>query len=139
MEKVYKSQIGLELAIPLIVLFTILLILMLIQENSWIGILILLPIILFFAYLFLSTYYTIEGDGLIVKSGFLVKETIAISTIYRVSETRNPISSPAMSMDRLEIKYNKFDSVIISPKLKNEFVEHLTSLNSNIEVIYRKK
>jgi hypothetical protein len=45
------------------------------------------------------------------------------------------MSSPALSLDRIEIFYNKFDSVIISPKNKADFVAELKSINPAIEYL----
>lgn len=139
MKKVYNSKIGLELVIPLVLIFGTVLFLTLYEEPSWIGILILLPTILFVVHMFLTTNYTIESDELTIKCGFLFNKTIDIKTIRKITETNNPLSSPATSLDRLEIKYGKFDTVIISPKKKKEFIENITTLNPNIEVKFRNK
>jgi hypothetical protein len=37
-------------------------------------------------------------------------------------------------LDRLVIKYNKFDEIYISPKDKQLFVNELIKINPNIEV-----
>jgi membrane protein YdbS with pleckstrin-like domain len=134
MKKVYNSKIGLELVIPLVLILGTVLFLTLNEEPSWIGILILLPTILFVVHMFLTTNYTIESDELTIKCGFLYNKTIDIKTIKKITETNNPLSSPATSLDRLEINYGKFDTVLISPKKKKEFIENITTLNPNIEV-----
>jgi membrane protein YdbS with pleckstrin-like domain len=139
MKKVYNSKIGLELLIPLVLIFGTVLFLTLNEEPSWIGILILLPIILFVVHMFLTTNYTIESDELTIKCGFLFNKTIDIKTIKKITETNNPLSSPATSLDRLEINYGKFDTVIISPKRKKEFIENITTLNPNVEVKFKNK
>jgi membrane protein YdbS with pleckstrin-like domain len=139
MKKIYKSKIGLELLIPLVLIFGTVLFLTLNEEPSWIGILILLPIILFVVHMFLTTNYTIESDELTIKCGFLFNKTIDIKTIKKITETNNPLSSPATSLDRLEINYGKFDTVIISPKRKKEFIENITTLNPNVEVKFKNK
>ena len=87
----------------------------------------------------MSINYKIEKENLNVKCTFLVNENIEINTIRKITETYNPLSSPAASIDRIEIFYNKFDSVLISPKKKQEFIEDVLKINPNIEVIYRKK
>lgn len=87
----------------------------------------------------MSINYKIEKENLNVKCTFLVNENIEINTIRKITETYNPLSSPAASIDRIEIFYNKFDSVLISPKKKKEFIEDILKINPNIEVIYRKK
>lgn len=134
MKKIYKSKIGLELAIPLVLVFGAVLTLPTNQEPSWIGVVILLPVILFVVHMFMTTNYTIDSDKLTIKCGFLYNKTIDIKTIKKITETNNPLSSPATSLDRLEINYGKFDTVIISPKQKREFVNDLTTLNTDIQV-----
>jgi hypothetical protein len=42
-------------------------------------------------------------------------------------------SSPAASFYRIEIKYGKFEEMIISPKNKFEFAKNLTNLNPKIK------
>ena len=64
---------------------------------------------------------------------FWVNRSITISSIKKIQETNNPLSAPAISLDRLEILYNQFDSIIISPKDKTSFVSHLIKLNPKIE------
>lgn len=56
-------------------------------------------------------------------------------SIRKIEETRNPISAPAPSLNRLEIFYNRFDSIVISPKDKPEFIANLIKLNPEIEVV----
>ncbi len=139
MTKVYKSKIGLEIVIPLILVFGIVLFLTVSGKPSWIGVTILLPVILFVVHLFATTYYSIIENSLIVKCGFLYNKTIDINTIKKISETNNPISSPATSIDRLDITYGKYDSIIISPKQKQDFIDDILALNPNIEVKFKKK
>lgn len=139
MKKVYSSKIGLELVIPLVIIFGAVLFLTLNEEPSWIGILILLPTILFVVHMFLTTNYTIENNELTIKCGFLFNKTIEIKTIKKITETNNMLSSPATSLDRLEINYGKFDTVVISPKKKKEFIENITTLNPNVEVKFKDK
>jgi hypothetical protein len=50
---------------------------------------------------------------------------IAIREITAVDQTRNPISSPAMSLDRLRIEYGAGNAVMISPEPREEFVRQL--------------
>ena len=139
MKKIFKSKIGLELVIPLVLVFGTVLAVTISQEPSWIGIVILLSVILFVIYMFMTTEYKIENDELTIKCGFLYNKIIDIKTIKKIKETNNPLSSPATSLDRLEINYGKFDSIIISPKLKSEFINDIKRLNPNVEIKYKKK
>ncbi len=137
MEKVYKSKIGLELVIPLGLVFGTLLIVMLSGKTSWIDATPLLLVIIFVAHLFMTTYYVIAQDKLRVKCSFFINKTIEIKSITKITETNNPLSAPATSLDRLEICYGKFDSILISPKHKKTFIEELLHLNPSIQVILK--
>lgn len=136
--KNYKSKLGLELILP----FSLILgyaIFELINKKSWLGVFILSLTILFILYIFFSINYKIEKENLNIKCTFLINENIEIKSIRKITETYNPLSSPAASIDRIEIFYNKFDSVLISPKKKKEFIDDILKINPNIEVIYRKE
>lgn len=135
--KVYKSKLGLELIIPILLLFGNGLYASII-ERKWVAFFIISTTISFICYLFLSIKYAIEKENLNVKCGFFINQNIDIKTISKISETYNPLSSPAASIDRLEIKYNKSDSVLISPKDKIAFINDLKVINPIIEVEFRK-
>lgn len=139
MKKVYKSKIGLELVIPLIIVFGAILFLAVTEEPNFVGFGILLLVMIFVIHMFMTTNYTIDGGSLKIKCGFFFNETIDIKTIKKISETNNALSSPATSLDRIEINYGKFDSVIISPKLKKEFIDEIIAINSSVEVKFKKK
>ncbi len=63
-----------------------------------------------------------------------MNDKIDIGKISRIRKTKSLISSPAWSLDRIEIFYNKYDSVIISPKNRKEFIQDLQKINSSIIV-----
>ena len=141
----YKAKIDLILFIPVAAIMlgsTLPLVFMAATETDpaaavaeWGFALLMLLATVFCMQLFLSTYYTIDGDKLIVRSGVLYRKRIAIASIRKVKETRSLISSPAPSLDRLEVFYNKFDSIIISPKDKPGLIADLLRLNPGIEVV----
>jgi hypothetical protein len=135
--KVYKSKIGIEFVIPISVLLSWIIYTSVI-EKKWIGLFIIILTSIFICYTFLSIKYTIEKENLNIKCGFFVSKNIDIKTIRKISETNNLLSSPAGSIDRLEIIYTKFDSILISPKDKKAFIEDLKIINPTIEVNYRK-
>jgi hypothetical protein len=49
--------------------------------------------------------------------------TVPIDSITAVEETRNPLSSPALSLDRLRIRYGKQRQVMVSPADKAGFMK----------------
>ena len=134
MKKIFKSKIGLEFVIPIIILFGVLLFFFFRDSLMLVGIAVILPSCVFLIYLFLSTFYIVENEKLTIKCGFLYNKLIDIARIRSISKTNNPESSPATSIDRLEIVYNKNDRVIISPKDKKGFIESIRMINPGIEV-----
>lgn len=136
--KKFKSKLGLEFIIPIfgIMLFTLII---LIIDEVWVGTGIISIVILLILHLIFTTEYTIKGENLNVKSSFLVNENININSIRKLTETNNLVSSPAISIDRIEIVYNKFDTILVSPKAKTEFIQCLIDINKNIEVKLRAK
>jgi hypothetical protein len=131
--KTFKSKIGMELVIPIALILGINLLVMA-YLKIWPAVIILLLVAVFIVHLLLTTYYQINGDSLKIKSGLIYSSIIDIRNIKRIVKTRIFISAPATSLDRLEILYNKFDMVIISPEDKDNFVKELIGINPDIEV-----
>lgn len=129
---VYKSKIGLELAIPLIIVLEGSMILF-ITGGAWIGVLIFIPVIAFVLHMFLNTDYTIDGEILKVRCGFS-KQNVDIKLIRKITDSSNYASSPALSLDRLELFYKGYDSVVVSPKNKEQFIKELLKVNGDIEL-----
>ena len=90
----------------------------------------------YFIFMMINTIYRIENGFLHIRCG-LWKKKIAVSGIRRIETSRNLVSSPAMSLDRLEIFYDKFESVVISPKDKIGFVKALKIAQPNLEIRVR--
>lgn len=85
------------------------------------------------SHLFLQTFYIIDGSQLKIKCGFISYKPIEIKHITELSATHSLAASPAPSFDRIEIKYGKFGTIIISPKDKFSFANHLLNINPNIK------
>ncbi|MDO7211615.1 PH domain-containing protein [Acinetobacter nosocomialis] len=74
-----------------------------------------------------STYYVVETNILVIKS-LIFRWKINIDDIIQIEPTYNPLSSPALSLDRLKISYMKngrIAKVMISPKDKEGFLNTL--------------
>lgn len=139
MEKKFPSKIGFLIFIP--VSFLILMPIILIYNNLffWPPVLLSFVAVAFMAHLLLSTHYIVKDGNLKIKSGFVYNLNIPISTIRKINESNSVLSSPAASLDRLEISFNKYDSVLISPKEKAEFIKTMLEINPTIEVNYKRK
>ena len=89
--------------------------------------------------IWLNTYYRFEDGQLFVKSGFFNYGKIDCKQIISAKPTKNPISAPAPSLDRLEIgfysKSGSFkDTIIISPADREGFFEQLRRENPDVEI-----
>jgi hypothetical protein len=70
--------------------------------------------------------YGIDDTHVIVRHG-LIRQRIPLRDITQVYETRSPLSSPALSLDRIRIVFGTgmFKSAMISPAAKQEFLAEL--------------
>jgi cytosine/uracil/thiamine/allantoin permease len=130
---IYRSKKGFITYIPLIVLACS--VAVCIQSGLAIATLITFFVFaVIFLPMFFNTTYTIKNqETLAVKCGWFVNISMDIQFIRKIVNTRSVLSSPALSLDRIEIFYNKFDSVIISPQNKANFIAELKSINPAIE------
>ncbi len=134
----FKSKISTGLVVFLAVLLGGMLI-MLLYDKSWLVSLLIFSQIVFIAHMFATTFYIVEDEKLHIKSGLLVNFSLDIHQIKKISETNSLMSGPAASFDRLEITYNKFDTVLISPKEKGAFIELIKKINPEVEIKLKNK
>lgn len=126
--KIYKSKIDWWLIILILVLFGYPIVDGILSKEYVLSLVFGLILIIFF-FLSKTIQYKIDGENLVIW-----KTKIDIKTIRKIYKTNNPLSSPAMSLDRIAIVYNKFDEVLLSPKERDEFINELLKINPNIEV-----
>jgi TctA family transporter len=135
---VYRSKIGWNILAPVIILIGGLCVYYIINQF-WEALIVMLLVTSFVAYLYNTTYYTIKGGILNVHCGFFINTDIDIVTIKSVTETNSVLSAPALSLDRIEVFYNRYDSIIISPPDKIAFIAELKAINNSIEVKLKDK
>ena len=82
-------------------------------------------------WLLAATRYRVEGDELLIRSGPM-RWRIAVDDIRSIEPTRNWLSSPALSLDRLRIHYGRAGQVMVSPRDKEAFVQALLRRNPRI-------
>lgn len=73
------------------------------------------------ASMFLCTWYDIDGNLLTIRSGPFCWR-VPIDAIDSVKPTRSPLSSPALSLDRLDIRYGR-RRIMVSPADKRGFLK----------------
>ena len=131
----YKSKVGTGLLLFVLISFGIggyFLVL----DWKWVVGLIHFGSLALILYLFFSISYVITGRELLINYGPFYQKKINITSITHIKETRNPISSPAASLDRLEISYGT-GFILVSPKNKKGFIEHIKSLVPEVRIEMR--
>ncbi|MFZ4620518.1 MAG: PH domain-containing protein [Bacteroidota bacterium] len=131
--KTYQTALSPIISVPFVIIFATV-IPTFIANKIWFGLAVNCAVLLFVIHMYLTTRYTIDQGHLHIVSGFLYKKAIPLYSIISISSSRNPISSPAFSLDRLEVRYGTDDYVLISPKQKEEFLKEIQLHNSNIRV-----
>lgn len=135
---VYKSKISITLfvfvttcliVLPLLPLFTST---PTADEIAFIAVYLIIVVALE-AFLYTGTSYTVDGEKLTVKS-FLVKEEINIGDITSIAHTRTWLSAPALSLNRIELRYRRSRSIVISPRSEEQFIARLKQVNPAIDV-----
>ena len=70
----------------------------------------------------MGTHYTVaDGEIRIVSGPF--RWTVRVAEILDIQDSRNPLSSPALSLDRLRITYGHGKYVLVSPADKDGFLK----------------
>jgi hypothetical protein len=87
---------------------------------------ILIVAVLFVAWIWTATDYTLTSAELLVRSGPF-RWRVPLAEIREVTPTHNPLSSPALSLDRLEIRYGRMGFLLISPEDKDGFLRSLVA------------
>lgn len=126
--KIYKSKLDWWLVV-LILTVTVCPVVLAIMEREYAAIVISGFTLSLIGLTFYYTRYKIKGQQLIV---WWTK--IDINSIKKIEKSNSFLSAPALSLDRIEISYNKYDSILISPKDKQGFVDELLKVNPSIDV-----
>ena len=87
--------------------------------------LIVVPSLALTLWIYRSTAYVVTDTDLLVHSGPL-HVSIPLRSITAVRPTRDAIASPALSLDRLEIRYGPGKKILVSPADKPRFLAALS-------------
>jgi hypothetical protein len=78
----------------------------------------------------LRTHYTVADGKIRVVSGPFAWN-VPIAEITDISETHSPLSSPALSLDRLRISYGRNKCIMVSPEDKKGFLRAIEEHGSH--------
>ena len=90
----------------------------------------------FFIWCWTSTFYTIDKENLIVKSGPF-RWVISIQDVKTIRTNQNTIGGiikPTLSWKCIEIDYGKYKTISISPANQDSFINILKDFNEKIEI-----
>ncbi|WP_158232019.1 PH domain-containing protein [Sporosarcina sp. P16b] len=105
----------------------------LITYKSVLGYIIGASTLTLLLWIWFGTGYKVEGELLKLTFGPF-KRIIHINEIKKINRTKNPFTAPALSVDRLEILFGKYDVINISPKNESELIHSLLAVNPNIQI-----
>ncbi len=77
-------------------------------------------------WLLFSTSYRVDSSALRIRSGPF-SWTIPLSEVKSISPSRSPLSSPALSLNRLEIQYGRGKRILVSPVDQDAFIDAMNN------------
>lgn len=89
-----------------------------------IAISILIIIYIAILWLWFSTYYVIKENDLLIRCGPF-KKMIKLESISSIKKTTMALSAPALSLKRIEIMYDQYNMIYISPEDRDHFISLL--------------
>ena len=109
-------------------------ILFLLHPNTF-FLLFALMMTLFFLWIWAGTYYQIDEEHFMYKSGPL-KKRIPINKIVNIKKNVRSFYGmrPALTFKYIQIRYNVYDDVFIAPKDEETFIADLMNINPNITI-----
>lgn len=133
-KKVFRSRISVLLSGFILATF-VPVSLPIFQEGFNTGTYILCGSFLFIFLLSIGMRYVILEDKLFIKIfWFIPTGSAAISEIVTMERSYNLISSPAVSLKRLQITFARGWSWLISPVREQDFIKELMAINPHIHV-----
>lgn len=130
--KKYKSKVDLWIAILLILIVVLGLFWIIdsiffnVSPNESIGLVITGIVMILSVLIFLPVNYTLHESQLLIRFG-LFRHRIKYQDMKSVKKTFNLLSSPALSLKRIEIQYSKgIGFTLISPNDIESFVKELS-------------
>ena len=104
-----------------------------ITVDSMISLVIIVLLIAIFISIIFINYVELYDEYMLIVFSF-IKKKIYYEDIISLTETNNPLSSLAASLDRIEIKCKKETNVMISILDKKSFYKEIKLHNTNIEI-----
>lgn len=79
--------------------------------------------------------YIIYGNYLLIENKPIQSKRYNLCDLIQIQQTHDCISSPAASLDRIRLTFEKGENIIISPQNQKEFIRQIQEINPNIHII----
>ncbi len=143
MDKVHKSKVDwwlwLALGIPIVGIGTA--VYQGLTTDSgilWVALIASAMILVVYGGLVFPMRYTIAADGMRVRAGWFLRLFVPWERLVGARFTRNPLSSPALSLHRIHIDYRKPNGkqtyVLISPVDRTAFLHDIAAASGRHRV-----
>jgi uncharacterized membrane protein (UPF0182 family) len=83
-------------------------------------------------WLLVSTSYWVDTSSLLIRSGPF-SWTIALVDVQSIKPSRSVLSSPALSLNRLEIRYGRGRRILVSPADRDAFIDAVNQVTQAAE------
>jgi hypothetical protein len=95
-------------------------------------VLVLTGVTAFLCWIYATTAYRITADMLLVRCGPM-RVDVPLKSVNALRASRNPLSAPALSLDRIEVSYDS-KRVVISPRDRTAFVAAMKQRLPNVHL-----
>jgi hypothetical protein len=131
----FRSKLDAWLVLVIIGTFASVGVVLAVASGSWAALVVAAPCAAlgagFVAWLYRSTTYTFSESELWVRCSGLSWRA-PLGAIRAVTPTHNPLSSPALSLDRLRIDYGPSGSIMVSPADRKLFLQELEQRRASV-------
>lgn len=135
-EYLFKSKVDawLVVLIVLIGLGTGAIALLETDTGSWIAVAVIVVICTAVLSMLYSIRYVVIGTQLQIFYTRKISSSYDLRELKSLRPTHNPLSAPAASLDRLELKFTRYRDILISPKDKAGFIALVKAINPEVRI-----
>ena len=133
-DRVFKSKVGWWYHLTLFIIAVSCIFVFVVSDSPF-EIIPLLLVMVLCVHMLMNTWYKITADGyLVVHCSIFPEKKLKVEEVTAVESTSMPVSSYALSLDRLIVYKEGKPWILISPVDKKEFVKVLRKHNEKISI-----
>lgn len=104
------------------------------DTGSWITVAVIVVICTAVLSMLYSIRYVVIGTQLQIYYTRTISSSYDLRELKSLRPTHNPLSAPAASLDRLELKFTRYRDILISPKDKAGFIALVKAINPEVRI-----